>query len=287
VADWRAVWQNTWRDKKIARLSLEARLLFVAWITLADDEGCLEADPETLKIAVFPADNAVSLEDIQLWSDEIIAVATRRPLAERWICGSQIIVRLPNFKTNQPSGALRKDRKKRSNLLPLLEKGEKCQPAVVVCPARLDKTRLDKLDIKTSGSPSALPPSATEKPQKKERSAKQKANDEVLDGVLKRWNDRTGSDLGISTGQAIATYCKRLDRDPEAVVDVILKLAKTNPPVFALRFARKLDLPLELETGPKFTNWQRRQANQKKDARGFSSMAEICAASNRGSNEQT
>ena len=272
MADWRKIKSRTWRDKKIVRMTREARLLFIGWITLADDEGCLEADPETLKAELYPGDNDVDVGQIQAWSDELVSIDPDAPIAERWICGAKIVVRLPNFEENQK---IRKDRKKDSKLLELIDKGERDNRRLSTDNQRLtddglDKTRLEQTDRKTSASP----PSATvenssdsgDKPKSKSRTGKQAENDEVLDAVLSAWKGEKKTDLRISVAQILATYCRRLNREPSAVVRVVLTRSRTNPEAFAVRFGKKLELPPELENGPKLDAWQTRQAklNQKR-----------------------
>jgi len=54
---------NIWRNHKFGYLSTIARLLFIGMITLADDEGRLQALPRFLKASIFPYDD-VKEDDI-------------------------------------------------------------------------------------------------------------------------------------------------------------------------------------------------------------------------------
>jgi len=65
---------DLWTDEKIAGLSLGAHLLWIAAISLADDEGRLEWSARQLQIRVFPVKDGVNKNDIQAWMDEVARV---------------------------------------------------------------------------------------------------------------------------------------------------------------------------------------------------------------------
>ena len=70
----RTIKPEFWTDKKILRLSRDARLLFIGLWNFADDNGVIEADPLQLKVRIFPADPDITDETIQRLLDEMKAL---------------------------------------------------------------------------------------------------------------------------------------------------------------------------------------------------------------------
>lgn len=64
---------NFWTDRRVAKLTLAERLLFLGCISAADDEGRLIGDTAYLRSRVFPYDN-FSLEEIQGMRDRVAAL---------------------------------------------------------------------------------------------------------------------------------------------------------------------------------------------------------------------
>ena len=61
----RTIKPEFWTDKKIIRLSRDARLFFIGLWNFADDNGVLEADPLQLKAWIFPVDPDIGIEEIE------------------------------------------------------------------------------------------------------------------------------------------------------------------------------------------------------------------------------
>lgn len=62
-----------WADAKIGRLSLGARLLYIAMWNFADDYGIISASPRRLLGDVFENDESVQIGDVTRWLAEIEA----------------------------------------------------------------------------------------------------------------------------------------------------------------------------------------------------------------------
>lgn len=58
------------RDEKVQRLPIQARLLFVGLIAHADDEGRLDGKPVAVRSLVFPHDD-ISTRTVSRWIGEI------------------------------------------------------------------------------------------------------------------------------------------------------------------------------------------------------------------------
>jgi hypothetical protein len=59
-------------DKELAKISLQAHLLWVLSWCFSDDEGVIENDPLLLKSQIFPRRTDVRVEQIQQWIDQLI-----------------------------------------------------------------------------------------------------------------------------------------------------------------------------------------------------------------------
>ena len=60
-----------WTDDRIRNLSVGAHLLWIAAMSLADDDGRIRWLARELQIRVFPLKGAVDTSDVQFWMDEI------------------------------------------------------------------------------------------------------------------------------------------------------------------------------------------------------------------------
>ena len=67
----RTVKPDLWRSPKMARVSRDARLLFIALLTEADDEGLLLASPKLLAGALYPHDADVTARKVEKWLAEL------------------------------------------------------------------------------------------------------------------------------------------------------------------------------------------------------------------------
>lgn len=68
----RMVYTNLWQNPDFAKLSNEAKLLYIGTITVADDDGKLRGNSLLLRSQVFPLDEKVSVEDVRKWLNEIV-----------------------------------------------------------------------------------------------------------------------------------------------------------------------------------------------------------------------
>lgn len=105
------IYASLFGDKKIALLSLEARLLYVGLITLADDDGRLEGDPVLLKSKLFPRDADVNPSDVEKWIQEV----EKAELIVLYEVRGENYIQHPNWTKYQ---SLRADRKKESLIPP-------------------------------------------------------------------------------------------------------------------------------------------------------------------------
>ena len=64
-----------WTDPAVSKMTRDERLLFVGLITLADDEGRLNAMPSQLAGSVFPNDADVTIKKVRVWRDAIVEKA--------------------------------------------------------------------------------------------------------------------------------------------------------------------------------------------------------------------
>lgn len=70
----RTIKPGFWGHSKTARVSRDARLLFLGLLNEADDEGRLLASAKTINGNVFPNDDDVSVHDVDLWMKELASV---------------------------------------------------------------------------------------------------------------------------------------------------------------------------------------------------------------------
>jgi hypothetical protein len=74
VARIRTIKHEIWDDHAVGDVSLEARFLFVALITQADDDGRLPGSPKWIDSQVFPYDEDSRIGDIREWIAELDGV---------------------------------------------------------------------------------------------------------------------------------------------------------------------------------------------------------------------
>jgi len=65
---------DIWQDRRFRQLTRNERLLFLGFISSADDEGRLIADPTILKAVIFPSDNDLPPKKICKMRDKICEV---------------------------------------------------------------------------------------------------------------------------------------------------------------------------------------------------------------------
>lgn len=263
-------------------MTRDARLLAIGMITLADDEGWIEADAETIQNELYPADSDVSVEMIQDWLDELAAVDAADPFIVRYLGPSKVVVCFPKFRDHQPAGALRKDRIRPSELKKLVENGRLQAEDSPAPEYRPDPPEIPG-PIRLAGPPDLSPPTAPKR--KPERTGRQATNDEILDAIRMAWRRSKYPEPSMAIYQEIATYCKDLNRDPGAVARAILSRANSKPDIYALKFARSRKLPPELESGPKLDDWQVKKAKNNGRKTGISTLGDVMAAATEKRNE--
>jgi hypothetical protein len=62
-----------WRDPAVAKMTRDERLMFVGLITIADDEGRLNASPAALQGALYPNDTTTTPRAVRKWRDGLVA----------------------------------------------------------------------------------------------------------------------------------------------------------------------------------------------------------------------
>ena len=67
----RMVHSTVWASGQIAKLSREARLLYIGLITLGDDDGRLKGAPALVRSQIYPYDDDVKVADVAKWLSEI------------------------------------------------------------------------------------------------------------------------------------------------------------------------------------------------------------------------
>ena len=87
---------DIWTSEQFINLSIEARLMFIGMISLADDEGRLKGNSLYLKTNLYPADNYTT-DKIKKWRDEVI----NQLLTHYYQVNGQELLWLPNFRKYQ------------------------------------------------------------------------------------------------------------------------------------------------------------------------------------------
>lgn len=68
----RTVKPQHWSDKELAKIPLQAHLLWIALWNFSDDEGVFENDPILIKSQVFPRRTDVRVEQVSQWIDQLV-----------------------------------------------------------------------------------------------------------------------------------------------------------------------------------------------------------------------
>lgn len=105
----RMIHTEIWQSKQVASLSLQARLLHIGLITLADDDGRLKGDAALLRAQIFPRDADIEVKDVETWLQEIVD----NKLVVRYEVDDEAYLAHPNWTKYQ---TLRSDRKRDSNI---------------------------------------------------------------------------------------------------------------------------------------------------------------------------
>jgi hypothetical protein len=92
----RMIRKKFWDDRKISRVSRDARLLFIGLWNLADDLGVLVADNLFIKSKVFPYDQ-IQLQQFGCWINELLANGFISQFSHK----SEDFYYLPNFSKHQ------------------------------------------------------------------------------------------------------------------------------------------------------------------------------------------
>jgi len=103
----RTIKPEFWTDKKIIRLSRDARLFFIGLWNFADDNGVLEADPLQLKAWIFPVDPDIGIEEIE----KFLAELEKLELIKIYEINGTSYIWIKNFSKHQKI-----DRPRKSNL---------------------------------------------------------------------------------------------------------------------------------------------------------------------------
>lgn len=93
----RTIKPDLWANGKIARVSRDARLLFLGLITESDDEGRLLGSPKRLAGVLFPHDSDVTATKLARWMREL----SREGLARCYAHEGVEYVELPGFNEHQ------------------------------------------------------------------------------------------------------------------------------------------------------------------------------------------
>ena len=72
-----------WENEDLAGVARDARLLFIAYISQADDDGRLKGSARYLRSKAFPYDEDVSADAVQGWRDDLVASGPLLPIRRR------------------------------------------------------------------------------------------------------------------------------------------------------------------------------------------------------------
>jgi hypothetical protein len=92
----RTIKPEYWSDERMATVSLEARLLFLGLLNLADDEGRLRGHPALIRGALFPYDNLNNAQ-VDGWLEELAASGR----IQRYRVDGESYVWVRNFEKHQ------------------------------------------------------------------------------------------------------------------------------------------------------------------------------------------
>jgi hypothetical protein len=93
----RTIKPELWRDQKLQRQDLGARLTFIGLISHADDDGRLEGDKGLLKALLHPVDRTVNDRLFSKWIDSL----DKAGLIHCYEVDDQPYIEIPKFKTHQ------------------------------------------------------------------------------------------------------------------------------------------------------------------------------------------
>lgn len=92
----RTVKPDLWTDEKLAQISRDARLLFIALFNFADDYGTAKGHPVFLKNQIFPYDN-ISLKTFEGWLRELVQIGVIIPFSQN----DEKYIFIKNFQKHQ------------------------------------------------------------------------------------------------------------------------------------------------------------------------------------------
>ena len=148
---------SVWASGQVARLSRDARLLYVGLITLGDDDGRLKGSAALVRSQIFPYDDDVKVADVTRWLKEI---EVQKLVVQYKVDGEQYMYH-PKWEDYQ---LLREDRRRDSNIpapdiefLPMTTNGQPSGThSVDKRRLKLSKDKLSKENIDTSISDNAF-----------------------------------------------------------------------------------------------------------------------------------
>ena len=146
-----------WASGQVAKLSHDARLLYIGLITLGDDDGRLKGAPALIRSQIFPYDDDVKVADVSRWLGEIEA----QKLVVRYEVDGEQYMYHPKWEDYQ---LLREDRRRESNIpapdiefLPLTTNGQPNGNQVGdKRRLKLSKDKISKENIDSSASDTAF-----------------------------------------------------------------------------------------------------------------------------------
>lgn len=92
----RTIKPDVWRDADFNDVSIESRLIFLALISNADDEGRLSGSDKMMNSIVFPTD-AIPMKRFSRWLDSL----EDRGMVRRYNVATRPFVDIPNFTKHQ------------------------------------------------------------------------------------------------------------------------------------------------------------------------------------------
>ena len=93
----RSIKPETFSSYTLARVSIEARFLFVGLWTEADDEGRLIDSPKRIAGSIFPHDAKVTEKHVELWLRDLVAIGC----IQRYLAGEGAYIAIPNWEKHQ------------------------------------------------------------------------------------------------------------------------------------------------------------------------------------------
>jgi len=97
VARIRTIKPELWEDEAIGALPRDCRLLFIGLIQHSDDEGRQRGRPHVVKSNVFPYDDDVTADEVDLWLSLIASTGA----ITRYVHGGQKYLHVTNFNKHQ------------------------------------------------------------------------------------------------------------------------------------------------------------------------------------------